>query len=209
MTTDVAHREFIPGTTGWSVDDLDDPEIERLWNQGRYEIVEGVLTIMPAAYYESGITLQRLLFMLRDHTVRHGLGDGFATEVDLILNKKRLARVDAIFLTPADQEKQKQAHAARGTRSDLKYGRILVPPTLLIESVSRGHESHDRETKRGWYAEARIPNYWLLDAQQRSLECLVLDGTAYRVDQSGMTDAELRPALFPGLVIALARLWVE
>jgi Uma2 family endonuclease len=90
MTTEVAHREFIPGTTGWSVDDLDDPEIERRW-----------------------------------------------------------------------------------------------------------------------YAEAQIPNYWLLDAHERSLECLVLEGNDYRVDQSGKDEAELRPSMFPGLLIPLARLWAE
>jgi hypothetical protein len=32
-------RPFQPGTTGWTVRDLDDPEIERQWFSGRYEIV--------------------------------------------------------------------------------------------------------------------------------------------------------------------------
>jgi Uma2 family endonuclease len=147
--------------------------------------------------------------LVDDFAIGAGLGDCIVPEVDLILNKRRLPRVDAVFLTPDDQRKQKAAHAARGRCSSLKYGRILIPPTLVIESMSLGHEAHDRETKRRWYAEARIPNYWLLDTQQRSLECLVLDGAEYRVDQSGSNDAELRPSLFPGLVISLGRLWVE
>jgi Uma2 family endonuclease len=79
----------------------------------------------------------------------------------------------------------------------------------VIESLSWGHESHDRETKRSWYAEAGIPNYWLLDAQERSLECLVLEGSGYRTDQSGRDAAELRPSAFPGLVISLGTLWAE
>jgi Uma2 family endonuclease len=209
VTTEVSHREFIPGTTGWSVDDLDDPEIEKLWFQGRYEIVEGVLTVMPAAYFDGGVALQNLLHLLRLHTDTHRLGSQVATEVDLILNKRRLPVVDAILLSPEDREKQKQAHSQTGRRKSLKYGRILVPPTLVIESISFGHESHDRETKRQWYAEAKIPNYWLLDAQQRSLECLVLDGSEYRVDQSGRDDVEIRPSMFPGLVIPLSKLWPE
>ncbi|HZL38562.1 MAG TPA: hypothetical protein VFC78_24855 [Tepidisphaeraceae bacterium] len=44
-------RPFIPGTTGWTADDLDDPQIERQWEDGAYEIIEGVLTLMPAAYF--------------------------------------------------------------------------------------------------------------------------------------------------------------
>ncbi len=209
MTAEVAHREFLPGTTGWSVDDLDDPEIERLWSQGRYEIVEGVLTQMAAAYFDGGSALQDLLFILRTHVGAAHLGGRFATEVDMILNKRRLPIVDAIYLSPDDQQKQKAAHVATGKRKQLKYGRILVPPALVIESISWGHEAHDRETKRGWYAEARIPNYWMLDAQQRSLECLVLDGPDYRIDQSGRDGAELRPSLFPGLIIPLGSLWAE
>ena len=54
-------RRFEPGTTGWSADDLDDPEIERLWFQGAYEIVEGVLTKMPPAYFDGSIAVQRLV----------------------------------------------------------------------------------------------------------------------------------------------------
>lgn len=208
MTDVLAYREFVPGTTGWSVDDLDDPAIEALWFAGRYEIVEGVLTTMPPAYFDGGYALMRLVRIVEDHVEEHKLGGAFALEVDVILGKYRLPVVDALYLSADDQIKQKQANAQRGRRK-LKYGRILIPPTLIIETLSLGHESHDRETKRRWYAEAAVPNYWLLDAQKRSLECLILDGSIYRVDVSGAGDAELCPALFPGLRIPLGRLWVE
>lgn len=209
MSTELEHRPFIPGTTGWSADDLDDPHIERLWSEGRYEIVEGVLTEMAAAMFDSGLALERLLRILANHTLARGLGDAFATEVDMILGARRVPIVDAVFLSPDDLVKQKAAHAATRKRTQLKYGRILIPPTLVIESISLGHEAHDRETKRAWYAQAKIPNYWLLDAQQQALECLVLQGTDYRTDQSGRGADELHPSLFPGLILALGRLWPE
>ena len=79
----------------------------------------------------------------------------------------------------------------------------------MIESVSVGHEDHDRETKKLWYAEAGVPNYWILDGYSRSLDCLVLDPPQgiYRVDQAGRSDATLSPSAFPGLMIRLAELW--
>src|SRR2546421_482663 len=40
-------RRFVPGTIGWTEDDLYEPRIERLWENGHYEIVEGILTKMP------------------------------------------------------------------------------------------------------------------------------------------------------------------
>ncbi len=97
-------------------------------------------------------------------------------------------------------------NAARG-RKRLKYGRWLVPPTLIIESISLGHEAHDEETKRQWYEQFGVPNYWLLNAYAKTLRCLVLDGGAYRIDQEGQGDAELTPSLFPGLVVPLKTLW--
>ena len=207
---DIAERKFEPGTTGWCADDLDDPEIERLWNSGRYEIVEGVLTKMPPALFDGSAALQELLHLLRMHLDAHQPGGKLATEVDVILGQRRVPVVDAVYLTAADQAKQKQAYAAQPVRrKGVKYGRILVPPTLVIESISLGHEAHDRETKREWYAEAGIPNYWLLDAQDRSLECLVLDAADYRTDQSGRDGDELRPGAFPGLILPLGKLWAE
>ena len=91
----------------------------------------------------------------------------------------------------------------------LRFGRLLVPPTLVVESVSVGHEDHDEETKRRWYAEVRVPNYWLLNPYQRSLECLVLKGDHYQIDQAGRGRERLRPKLFPGLVILMGGLWDE
>ena len=53
-TADTSSKPFEPGTTGWTASDLDDPAIEREWFRGRYEIVEGVLTKMPPAYFTGG-----------------------------------------------------------------------------------------------------------------------------------------------------------
>lgn len=208
MSAETIHREFIPGTTGWSVADLEDPEIERQWFAGRYEIVEGVLTQMPAAFFDSGSAVQELIFILRTHIEANRLGGKLATEVDIVLGQRRLPVADAVYLSAADLEKQKNANVPTA-RNNLKYGRILIPPTLVIESISLGHEAHDRETKRSWYAEAGISNYWLLDATRRSLDCLVLEGQNYRVDQSGADAAHLTPSLFPGLSINLQKLWAE
>jgi Uma2 family endonuclease len=209
MTDTLVHREFVPGTTGWSVDDLDDPAIEALWNAGKFEIVEGVLATMPPAYYDGSYALKKLVKLIDRHLEQSDPDGEVVQEVDLVLAERRVPVVDAVYLSPIDRERAKAAQARRGSRNDYTYGRILIPPTLIIESLSKGHESHDREIKRRWYEEAGVPNYWLLDALARSLECLVLAGGQYRVDASGQGDAELRPGLFPSLVIPLGTLWAR
>lgn len=207
MTTAIVQtKPFEPGTTGWTVDDLDDPQIERRWFEGRYEIVEGVLTTMPPAYFDGSLPAGRLIRMVErylDHVKQSG---DFASEVDLVVGPRRVARVDFVFLTPQDRDRQEKANAARGRRK-LKYGRLLVPPTLIIESVSIGHEAHDAETKLQWYESFGVPNYWMIDGYERTLRCLVLENGKYRIDQDGKGPGEVRPSLFPGLTIPLIDLW--
>ena len=199
-------RPFVPGTTGWTADDLNDPEIERQWERGAYEIVEGVLTTMPPAYFDGSIALQNLIDVLNEYFRRTKQRGAFGPEADLVIGKKRIARVDAAWMSLADLARQKAANASRGKKG-LRYGRLLVPPTLVIESVSMGHEDHDTETKSRWYAEFRIPNYFILDAYARTLECLVLRGKKYAIDSEGKDDEEIRPAAFPGLTVRLKDVW--
>lgn len=201
-------KRFAVGTLGWTADDLDDPRIEKLWEKGRYEIVEGVLTEMPAAQYDSSQPLLNLLFLLKEHATRYKLGGGFAVETDVIVGKRRVAIVDGIFLTDEDERRQAVLYARKPNRRPrVRFGRLMIPPTLIIENISLGHESHDRETKFKWYAEARVKNYWILDPYRRSLECFVLGKSGYRVDASGEGSDATRPSLFKGLTISLGELW--
>jgi Uma2 family endonuclease len=204
-------KRFASGTTGWTAADLDDPYLEAVWDKRHYEIVEGVLTRMPPAHYDSSIALGRLIEVVLPTIRLNDPAAMIATEVDVIVGERRVPKVDALYLSPQDREDQKKLNAlhGRGTRKQLRYGRILVPPTLIIESLSRGHEDHDRVTKRAWFAEMRVPNYWLLNYFDQSLECLVLERADYRVDAAGRGDQHVRPNAIPPLVIPLAKLWAD
>ena len=100
-------RRFKPGTTGWTAADLDAPRIEAHWERGRYEIVEGVLTRMPAAYYDPGIALSRLTELTLAAIRTSDPLAAFVTEVDVIVADRRIPKPDALYLSPKDRE----AHA--------------------------------------------------------------------------------------------------
>jgi Uma2 family endonuclease len=84
---------------------------------------------------------------------------------------------------------------------------LTHPPTLVIESLSQGHEHHDQVTKRKWYADLKVPHYWIIDGFARRLECLRLRGEHYDLEASGAHDDTLEPASFPGLRISLREVW--
>ena len=199
-------RPFAPGTTGWTAADLDDPEIEALWVQGSYEIVEGVLTTMPPAYFIGGRATQKLIRIVENYLEDAGIDADFAGEVEIVMSSARLSRADAALLTIEDQNRQATV-AKKARRVDPDRTRILVPPTLIIESVSPGHEAHDCRTKKSWYAEFGVPNYWILDAFARTLECYRLIGNDYQLDAQGRDNETVKPSVFPGLSIPLDRLW--
>jgi Uma2 family endonuclease len=129
-------------------------------------------------------------------------------EVDIIIDELRVARTDAVLLLPADARRQTRAARAAGRR-DVKRTRILVPPTLLIESVSPGHEEHDRRVKRRWYAEFGVPKYWILDAFAQTLECLRLKGGRYVRDVHGKGRRIIKPAAFAGLALDPGAVWED
>jgi hypothetical protein len=142
-------RRFVPGTTGWTEDDLNDPAVEQLWDHGGCEIVEGVLTKMPAAYLEGSLPLRRLTRQVERHIEESPAPGEFAFEVDMVINRIRVSRVDAVFLTSDQLRRQSEIQAARKQRPGVRYGRLRVAPELVIESISIGHELHDRQTKHG------------------------------------------------------------
>jgi Uma2 family endonuclease len=204
--TTAPSKAFTPGTTGWAASDLDDPRIEAKWMRGSYEIVDGVLTTMPPAYFAGGKALFNLMIAVREHQTRQGVKGDFSIEVDIVVDEERVAKADAVWMTPTEQKRQAQA-SHRAGKPDPERARILVPPSLIIESVSPGHEAHDRKTKRRWYAEFGVPHYWLLDGYARTLECLSLERGRYRVDASGKQAQLIRPRMMSGLAIRLASVW--
>src|SRR3982751_4386089 len=108
---EVEDRPFLPGTTGWTASDLDDPEIERRWFAGHFEIIEGVLTTMPPDYYAGHGSLGNLIFQIQQYLKSRKLPTAFGQDIDIVMAEGRVVRADGIYLSKLD--KQAQAKAAR------------------------------------------------------------------------------------------------
>ena len=200
-------RPFDPGTTGWTVADLADPEIQRHWLAGRYELVDGVLTKMAPQGFGGISPLTRLRDVLYDHVRATGRGGRFYHEVDVLIDEPRLPKPDMIYLTPEQETRQRELEKEMGIGRGV-YTPVLVVPLLIVESLSQNHEDHDRRIKRHWYAARGVPNYWLLDPTGQTLECLVLRSGDYAPEVTGSGSDVIRPKLFGGVTVPLAELWL-
>jgi len=204
-----ARRELAVGSIGWMESDLDEPEIALQWEHGRFELINGVIARMPPAFFAGQSTLDRLADLIKVHTRADGSRWSYAAEIDIVIDETRVLVADGVFLTPA--QKGSQLRAARLAKPNLDPSgvRILIPPILVIESVSPGHERHDRILKRAWYAEFGVQHYWILDYFSRSLECLNLVDKIYQRDALGTENDVLVLPSLPGLSIPLAEIWPE
>jgi Uma2 family endonuclease len=194
------------GTLGWSVKDLEDPQIRRLWDRGKYEILEGVLTVIPPAYFRGGKVTDNLKFILRSYFTPRNVRAAFSGEVDIATATTRVLRADGVVVLG---DELSRFESLRFEMADTSWEDqvLTLPPTLVIESVSQGHEEYDRVTKRKWYAEFKVPHYWVVDAFARKLECLRLRRDHYETEAAGAGNEIVEPASFPGLFISLREVW--
>lgn len=65
---------------------------------------------------------------------------------------------------------------------------FMEPPLLVIEAVSPGEESRERDytDKRSQYQDRGIPEYWLIDSNGKIITVLQLEGNVYK--QVGVFD---------------------
>jgi Uma2 family endonuclease len=89
-----------------------------------------------------------------------------------------------------------------------RYGLVGGRPELVVEVISPRYRRHDRVRKLDWYASIGVPEYWLVDPEERTIERLVLTGSHYTIAQTA-TDGFFRPASFEGLEIPLELLWAS
>jgi Uma2 family endonuclease len=80
-------------------------------------------------------------------------------------------------------------------------------PDLVIEVLSSAHPERDRIVKRDLYERDGVPEYWLVDRADRSIEVLRLEGGTYG-PAGWFTGAEaLASRTFEGLVIPLSHVF--
>jgi Uma2 family endonuclease len=104
---------------------------------------------------------------------------------------------------PDLQVMKESVYRTRANDQGLVRGR----PELVVEIVSPSSRRHDRVRKVEWYASRGIPEYWIVDVDDRLVQRLVLRRKQYVLAQQVAGDDTFEPASMPGLAIPLEELW--
>ena len=163
-------------------------------DRNRYEILDGELSVTPAPATKHQTVLGNLHRLLANHVVANQIGKLFIAPTDLILAPTTVVQPDLIFI-------------GNDRRQIVTERAIEGPPTLVVEILSPTTHRTDRVTKAQLYVKHNVPNYWLIDPDQRTVEAYELALDHYDLTARAR-DAEIfAPSLFSGLSIHLSDLW--
>ncbi len=105
---------------------------------------------------------------LWDYLKKHAIGKVFFAPIDVILSENLATPVqpDLLFI-------------AKDRLGIVKEKFIDGAPDLIVEVLSPGNPTHDRQIKYQVYAQAGVREYWLIDPESQTIEVNVLRGQAY------------------------------
>lgn len=80
-------------------------------------------------------------------------------------------------------------------------------PDLVIEVVSPVNRAHDTEIKRREYAQAGIPEYWIVDPEEATITVLTLGVGEYVVDGAFAAGETVQSRLLSGFEVSVDDVW--
>ncbi len=160
----------------------------------RYEVVQGVLMMSPAPETAHQGVIQRISHYLDEQNFSTERGLVFTSPVDVVLSSQQVVQPDVLVLL--------EEHLDR-----LQEKCIMGPPDLVVEVILPGSITYDRVVKHKLYEEAGVPEYWLVNLQEQSLEVFVLEEGEYRSLGAFRDKQEVQSRLIPRASVPAAQLF--
>ena len=163
-------------------------------NDGRrYELHGGELSVTPAPGTRHQRVVGELFVILHQHAKTRGIGQVFVSTIDCILGDTTVVQPDVVYV----DDSRSAAVSDRG---------IEGAPTLVVEVLSPSTIQIDRSVKGQFYAKHRVPHYWIVDPDRRTIEAFELAGEGYR-PAARLEGAPVALPPFPELSLDPAAIW--
>lgn len=161
----------------------------------QFEVLEGCLVKEPSPNVMHQRVSRRLQRILEDYfyKIDHD-GEIFNAPLDVTFSNTTVVQPDLFYIS-ANQNKI------------IKEKRIDGSPVLVVEIISPYNPRKDRLQKMQIYQKAEIKHYWLVNPEERTLECFALRDSAYTLLASGMDEDIVEHPDFQNLSIPLEKLW--
>ncbi len=158
----------------------------------RHELVRGELVMTPSPTPAHQHASKRLEMLLIQYFEGRSIGEVFDAPIDLILTDHDVFVPDLLVA---------------GDRSHVSMRGIEAPPLLVVEISSPSTRKQDRGLKALRYAELGVEHFWIVDLDEKRMECQRLIDGAYELRAEAAGDDVLEHPDWPGLLVDLATLW--
>lgn len=149
----------------------------------RYEISDGVLELMSP----SPSTIHQLISAELLYKLNASCRDEFiivSSPIDVILSDTEVRQPDLVMVH-------------RNRISIISNRGINGAPDLVAEITFEHSRRRDKVTKRSVYARYQVPEYWILDPSNFTLEQYLLDGDRYELAEVYAGDDTIRSKTAP------------
>ena len=164
--TYAAQTGQLPVQGHWTYDDY-----ARLPDDGmRYEVIRGELYMSAAPRPIHQRIIVRISSSLDTFLRQRNLGEILTAPIDVLLPQKLGDPVQPDIVVIRSERLQIVGEL-----------NIQGAPDLVMEVLSPSNPAHDRDLKYELYAEAGVPEYWIIDPHERTVEIFVLSSGAYEL----------------------------
>jgi len=136
------------------------PETNRI-----IELSEGRLIITPAPTTQHQIIIGNLYFVIKGYIRAKKLGEVVMSPTDVRLWKGNIRQPDIVYMSIE--------HIGRITKQ------YFGVPDLVVEMLSESTVKNDKEDKFYEYEKAGIPEYWIVDPFNQTIEVFALENGTY------------------------------
>ena len=177
---------------------IDDWEAMPYGDGNRYEIIEGELFVSCSPGIPHQIVSDNLLVLLRNFLKLNRIGTAISTP-GLILSGNSGVIPDLVYFSNESQQRVRSGD------------RLTSAPDLAIEILSKGAENtrRDRVVKRQLYAQHGVPEYWIIDCQNRAVEIYRLHGRSLELDTIFENGDEVSTDTLPGFACAVSEIFED
>jgi Uma2 family endonuclease len=173
-----------PSQGCWTEDDYLDLNTNQL-----VEFSDGYVEFLPMPKLSHQLIAFFLHRLLESFVSMHALGTVVGAPYKVQLWERKYREPDVIFV--------RSEHASR-MGEDYSDGADLV---MEVVSGSESDRHRDLVKKRGEYAKAGIPEYWIVDPEEGRITVLTLDGAEYAVHGTFARGEQATSKLLPGFVV--------
>jgi Uma2 family endonuclease len=163
-------------------------------DEGVWELAEGVLFEMAPPNWEHQSLVDFLVMMINTFLVASDPLPGWAySGIGVVLSETTAPTPDMVYV--------------RAERGHLIQGSFVEGvPDVVVEVMSQDRR-RDLVMKRGWYAAAGAPEYWIIDPVSDTILVLELAGSEY-VERAELSRSDtLSTQTIPGFELELERLF--